>query len=48
MGTDGQVKRIEDVLTIDASTAGKAIEVRSYFLAQGDLQLVSLVLQKVP
>jgi Family of unknown function (DUF6311) len=47
-GTEGQVKRIEDVLIIDASTTGKPLEIRTYFLAQGDLQLVSILLQKTP
>lgn len=48
MGTDGQVKRMEGVLTIDATTAGKSLEIRTYFLAQGDLQLVSILLEKAP
>ena len=47
MGTNGELKRIEGVLIIDTTTADKPIEARTFFLAQGDLQMSSFELQKI-
>ena len=48
MGTQGQPKRIEGVFNIDAKDAGKPFELRTFYLAKGDLQLISSSLQKMP
>lgn len=48
MGTQGQPKRIEGVFNIDAKNAGRPFELRTFYLAKGDLQLISSSLQKMP
>ncbi|MDO8770411.1 MAG: hypothetical protein Q7K57_17255, partial [Burkholderiaceae bacterium] len=47
-GTAGQPKRIEGMLIIEPPDAGKPLEIRTNYLAQGDLQLISSSLQKIP
>ena len=47
-GTGGQTKRLEGVFHIDAANAGKPLEIRTRYLARGDLQLLSTSLQQVP
>lgn len=47
-GTNGQLRRIEGELTIDATEAGKPLEIRTNYLAHGDLQLIGSSLQKMP
>ena len=47
-GTEGKLGRIEGTLTIDAASAGKPFEIRTYYLAKGDLQLISTLLEKAP
>ena len=47
-GTQGQIQRIEGDFSIEANDAGKPFEMRSYYLAKGDLQIISSSLQKVP
>ena len=47
-GTAGQPRRLQGVLNIDATDAGKPLEIRTHYLAQGDLQLISTSLQQVP
>lgn len=48
LGTTGGNKQIEGVLTIQPGQEAKPLEIRTYFLAQGDLQLVSTSLVKLP
>ena len=48
IGTQGQTHRLEGVFSIDADDAGKPFEMRSFYLAKGDLQLINTSLQKVP
>jgi hypothetical protein len=48
IGTTGQAKHIEGTFNIDAADAGKPLEIRTNYLAQGDLQLISSSLQKMP
>jgi Family of unknown function (DUF6311) len=48
VGTQGKEQRIEGVFNIDAPDAGKPFELRTFYLAKGDLQLISSSLQKVP
>ena len=47
-GTQGNSQKIEGVLTIAPQDAGKPFEMRTFYLAKGDLQLISSSLQKVP
>ena len=47
-GTAGQPRRLEGMLTIEPQDAGKPLEIRTNYLAQGDLQLISSSLQKMP
>ena len=47
-GTAGQARRLQGVINIDATDAGKPLEIRTHYLAQGDLQLISTSLQQVP
>ena len=47
-GTVGQARRLQGVINIDATDAGKPLEIRTHYLAQGDLQLISTTLQQVP
>ncbi len=48
IGTQGQTQRIEGIFNIGTNDAGKPFEMRTYFLAKGDLQIVNSSLQKVP
>lgn len=48
LGTTGQPTRIEGILIIEPQDAGKPLEIRTNYLAQGDLQLISTTLQKTP
>jgi hypothetical protein len=48
IGTQGQAQRIEGVFSIESQDAGKQFELRTYYLAKGDLQLISTSLQIVP
>lgn len=48
VGTLGQVQRIEGIVTVETQDADKPFEIRTYYLAKGDLQLISSSLQKVP
>ena len=47
-GTHGKIQRIEGVFSIDAQDAGKSFEIRTFYLAKGDLQIVNSSLQKMP
>ena len=47
IGTQGQTRRLEGVVTVTPKDADKAFEIRAFFLAKGDLQLISSSLQKV-
>jgi hypothetical protein len=47
-GSLGQTTKLEGVFSIDAEDAGKSFEMRSYYLAKGDLQIVNSSLQKLP
>jgi Family of unknown function (DUF6311) len=46
MGTEGKVQRIEGIFNIEAKDAGKPYEIRTFYLAKGDLKLISSSLQK--
>jgi Family of unknown function (DUF6311) len=48
VGTQGLKQRIEGVFNIDAQDAGKQFEIRTYYLAKGDLQILNSSLQKLP
>ena len=48
MGTEGNIQRIEGVFSIDAQDAGKPFEIRTFYLAKGDLQIVNSSLLKMP
>lgn len=48
VGTLGKTQRIEGVFNIEAQDAGKPFEMRTYYLAKGDLQIVSSSLQIAP
>jgi hypothetical protein len=47
MGTSGTIKQLEGVINIAAGQETMPLEIRTYFLAQGDLQLVSTSLVKL-
>jgi hypothetical protein len=47
-GTSGANKQIEGVFSVAAGQETMPLEIRTYFLAQGDLQLVSTSLVKLP
>ena len=47
VGTQGKTRRLEGVVTVKPQDAGKPFEIRTYFLAKGDLQIISTALQKV-
>jgi hypothetical protein len=47
VGTSGVSKQIEGVLTIALGQETMALEIRTYFLANGDLQLSGTTLQKI-
>ena len=48
MGLQGKTSRIEGVFTIEPQDVGKSFELRTFFLAQGDLQVISSTLRKMP
>jgi hypothetical protein len=48
IGTQGSVQRVEGLFSIDAQDAGKPFEIRTFYLAKGDLQIVNSSLQKLP
>ena len=48
MGTQGKNQRIEGIFSIEAKDAGRSFELRTFYLAMGDLQLISSSLQKLP
>jgi Family of unknown function (DUF6311) len=48
MGSQGKTQRVEGVFTIEPQDVGKSFEMRTFFLAQGDLQVISSSLQKTP
>jgi Family of unknown function (DUF6311) len=48
IGTLGQSQRIDGVFSIEANDAGKPFEMRTFYLAKGDLQIINSSLQKVP
>jgi Family of unknown function (DUF6311) len=48
MGTQGKAQRIEGTFSIEAQDAGKPFEIRTFYLAKGDLQIVNSSLQKMP
>jgi Family of unknown function (DUF6311) len=47
-GTSGASKQIEGVLAVGESQANMPLDIRTFFLAQGDLELVSISLVKLP
>ena len=47
IGTQDQVRRLEGQFAVTPKDADKAFEIRAFFLAKGDLQLISSSLQKV-
>ena len=48
MGSLGKTNRIEGTFTINPEDVGKSFELRTFFLAQGDLQVTSSSVQKTP
>lgn len=48
MGSQGKTSRIEGVFVIEPQDVGKSFELRTFFLAQGDLQVISSSVQKRP
>jgi Family of unknown function (DUF6311) len=48
VGTEGKIQRVEGIFTIEAQDAGKPFEIRTFYLAKGDLQIVNSSLQKMP
>jgi Family of unknown function (DUF6311) len=48
MGTQGKTQRVEGTFSIEAQDAGKPFEIRTFYLAKGDLQIVNSSLQKMP
>ena len=48
MGLQGKTSRIEGDFIIEPQDVGKSFELRTYFLAQGDLQVISSSVQKKP
>jgi Family of unknown function (DUF6311) len=48
VGTEGKIQHLEGVFTIEAQDAGKPFEIRTFYLAKGDLQIVNSSLQKMP
>lgn len=47
IGTKGQIRRIEGTINIPEKDAHKPFEIRTFFLAKGDLQFISSSIQKV-
>lgn len=48
MGSQGKSNRIEGVFSIAPQDLGKSFEMRTFFLTQGDLQVISSSLRKIP
>ena len=48
MGSQGKTNRIEGVFVIEPQDVGKSFELRTFFLAQGDLQVISSSVRKIP
>ena len=48
VGTEGKTQRIEGTFDIETQDAGKPFEIRTFYLAKGDLQIVNSSLQKMP
>jgi hypothetical protein len=48
VGTQGEIQRIDGIFDIEVQDAGKPFEIRTFYLAKGDLQLIGSSLQKVP
>jgi hypothetical protein len=48
MGSQGKTSRIEGGFTIEPQDVGKSFELRTFFLAQGDLQVISSSVRKTP
>lgn len=48
MGSQGNANRIEGAFVIESQDVGKSFELRTFFLAQGDLQVISSSVQKIP
>jgi Family of unknown function (DUF6311) len=48
IGTQGQPQKIEGIFSIEAQDAGKPFELRTFYLAKGDLQIINSSLQIVP
>jgi hypothetical protein len=48
MGTQDKASRIEGTFTISPQDVGKSFELRTFYLAQGDLQVTSSSLRKIP
>lgn len=48
MGSQGKANRIEGVFVVEPQDVGKSFELRTFFLAQGDLQVISSKVQKRP
>jgi hypothetical protein len=48
MGSLGKTTRIEGIFAIEPQDLGKSFELRTFFLAQGDLQVISSMVQKTP
>jgi hypothetical protein len=48
MGSHGKTSRIEGVFTVMPEDLGKSLEMRTFYLAQGDLQIISSSLRKIP
>ena len=48
MGSEGKTSRIEGVFVIEPEDVGKSFELRTFFLAQGDLQVISSSVQIRP
>ncbi|HMS25774.1 MAG TPA: DUF6311 domain-containing protein [Burkholderiaceae bacterium] len=48
LGTQGTQRRIDGIVTVTKQNANKAFEIRTYFLAQGELNIFNSSLQKIP
>jgi len=48
MGTQGEQKTIEGIVTVTQQNANKAFEIRTFFYAQGELRIFNTSLQKIP
>jgi Family of unknown function (DUF6311) len=48
VGTEGKIQRVEGIFKIEAQDAGRPFELRTFYLAKGDLKIVNSSLQKMP